>query len=164
MKTLVVYDSVYGNTEAIAKAIAGAMGEYGQVELRKPAELHPARLPAADLLIVGSPTVGGRATPAVQAFVTGIPASALSAVRLATFDTRMEMLIARLFGYAAPRIQAVLEDRGGIAAASPEGFIVQGREGPLRDGETERAATWARGLAQVSDSPGAERSRRPTPR
>ena len=30
--------------------------------------------------------------------------------------------------------------------ATPEGFIVTDTEGPLREGELERAAEWARGL------------------
>jgi flavodoxin len=99
-----------------------------------------------DLLVVGSPTLGGRPTPAVKTFLDRIPEGALAKVRVAAFDTRMTMWVAKLFGWAADRIAAGLAAKGGIAAAKPEGFIVKGREGPLADGERERAAVWAKGF------------------
>ena len=39
-----------------------------------------------------------------------------------------------------------LEKKGGTLAGSPGGFYVTGGEGPLKEGEVERAAAWAKGL------------------
>jgi flavodoxin I len=50
----------------------------------------------------------------------------------------------KLFGYAAEPIAAKLQKKGGTLAAPPEGFFVGGTEGPLKEGELERAAQWAR--------------------
>ncbi len=58
------------------------------------------------------------------------------------------MIIARLFSYAAGGIANSLKAQGGHPAAPPEGFIVKGREGPLKDGELERAASWAKGITE----------------
>ena len=146
MKALVVYDSAFGNTEKIARAIAGALGPAGEVKSLRPAEVDPAELGSVDLLVVGSPVQGGRATKAVQALLDGIAANSLTSVRVAAFDTRMKHFVAKLFGYAADRLARSLQGKGGRLAAPPEGFIVLGREGPLAEGEAGRAAVWAKGL------------------
>jgi flavodoxin len=145
MKALVVYDSQHGNTEAIAQAIAGAAARKAARAVRV-SEVRAAELLKVDVLAVGSPTLGGRPTPAIKAFLDGIPAGSLAKVRVAAFDTRMTMWVAKLFGWAADRIATTLAAKGGLPAAKPEGFIVKGREGPLADGERERAAVWAKGF------------------
>ena len=145
MKALVVYDSQAGNTEAIARAIAAAAPR-GAARAVRVGDAKAADLKTVDVLAVGSPTLGGRPTPAIKAFLDGIPAGSLAKVRVAAFDTRMTMWVAKLFGWAADRIAAGLQAKGGIAAAKSEGFIVKGREGPLADGERERAAVWAKGF------------------
>ena len=148
MKALVVYDSVYGNTERIAQAIGGALGKPGEVKVLRPGEVGQADLKAIDLLVVGTPVQGGRATKAVRDWLGGIPAGGLKNVNVATFDTRMKHFVAKLLGYAGDRLARSLKDKGGKLVAPPEGFIVMGREGPLAEGEIERAAAWARGLAK----------------
>ena len=145
MKALIVFDSVHGNTEAIARAIAGAGGKAG-IRMVRAGQAKNGDLAGLDLLVVGSPTLGGRPTPAVQAFLDRIPAGALAKVRVAAFDTRMTMWVAKLFGWAADRIETGLEAKGGLPAAKPAGFIVGGRQGPLKAGERERAAAWAKGF------------------
>jgi flavodoxin I len=145
MKALVVYDSQHGNTEAVARAIAGAAAR-GAARAVRVGDVKPADLKAVDVLAVGSPTLGGRPTPAIKAFLDGIPAGSLAKVRVAAFDTRMTLFIAKLFGWAADRIAAVLAAKGGLPAAKAGGFIVKGRDGPLADGERERAAVWAKGF------------------
>jgi flavodoxin I len=145
MKALIVFDSVHGNTEAIARVIAGAGGRAG-IRVVRAGQAKNGDLVGLDLLVVGSPTLGGRPTPAVQSFLERIPAGALAKVRVVTFDTRMSMWIAKLFGWAADRIAAGLAAKGGIPAARPTGFIVKGREGPLAEGEIQRAAAWAKGF------------------
>ena len=67
MKVLIVYDSAYGNTEKVARAIGGVIT--GEVKVLRPGEVNPSELQSLDLLIVGSPTQGGRPTPAIQDFL-----------------------------------------------------------------------------------------------
>ncbi len=144
MRTLIVYDSLHGNTEKIARAIGSAIP--GEVEVRRVGEVSPAELTPFDVLLVGSPTQGGKATPAIRDFIAGIPASALKGASVAAFDTRIPSKWVGIFGYAAGRIADALKKRGVTLVAPPEGFIVKGTEGPLKDGEIERAGTWAKGL------------------
>ena len=140
---MVVYDSQYGNTAKIAQAIGEAVG----CQVVRVADVSPAALKEFDLLIVGSPTHGGWHTPEIKGLLEALPL--LEGFKVAAFDTRTASIWNRLlpFGYAAPRIARKLEGSGGTLLAPPEGFIVLGIEGPLKDGELERAADWARELA-----------------
>lgn len=162
MKTLVVYDSAYGNTEKVAQAIADALAASGEVTKSQVGEVNPLALAAIGLLIVGSPTQGGRPTPAMQAFLNKIPANALKNVGVTAFDTRFSAqskgigmrLLLKFVGYAAGRIADRLQAKGGYLTIPPEGFIVEGKEGPLKPGELARAAAWAiRILPQRQPSP-----------
>ncbi len=155
MKILVVYDSVFGNTEKIAQTIGSAVGSRGEVRILRVGEVTSEELSAVGALFVGSPTRGFRPTPAVTNLLKGISAVALKGVRVAAFDTRISMsdtkspilrFLVGLFGYAAKPIADRLQRKGGQLALSPEGFIVKGTEGPLAEGELERAAAWAKGL------------------
>lgn len=143
MRALVVYDSQYGNTERIAQAIGEAIGS----PVVRVSSVSPSDLKEYDLLIVGSPTHGGWYTPEVRSLLEALPH--LGGSKVAAFDTRTASIWNRLlpFGYAAPRIARKLEGSGGSLVALPEGFVVLGIEGPLKDGELERAASWARGIA-----------------
>ena len=113
MKALIVYDSVYGNTEKIARAIAGAITASIEVKILHAGEVNPSELKSIDLLVVGSPTQGGKPTKAIQEFLSKIPANSLKNVSVASFDTRMTMIIARLFSYAAGSIANSLKAQGG---------------------------------------------------
>jgi flavodoxin len=145
MKTLVIYDSQYGNTEQIAKAIGGAIT--GEVKVVKVGEANPAELASYDLLIIGSPTQGGRHTAAMKAFLNSLPADALKNKSVACFDTRLKTVFVKLFGWAANRIADVLRDKESNLVEPGEGFFVKSTKGPLADGELERAAAWAKGIA-----------------
>lgn len=151
MAALVVYDSKYGNTERLALVIADALG----ASARRASEVASTELAGCELLVVGSPTWGGRPTPAVREFVRGIPAGSLRGAQVAAFDTRLDppgraqRLMLRFVGHAAGRIAKALRRSGGRPAAAPAGFIVAGTEGPLGAGEEERALRWARGMAVV---------------
>ena len=148
MKALIVYDSVYGNTEKIAKAVAEAITPSNEVKVVRAGEANPSELASVNLLIVGSPTHAGRPVPAVQDFLKKIPELSLKGVNVAAFDTRISKKIVGVFGYAAGRIAGNLKKKGGTLIASPEGFFVTGGQGPLREGELERAAGWAKGISQ----------------
>jgi flavodoxin len=152
IKTLVIYDSLYGNTEKVAKVIASAVGG----EAKPAGNVDPSELNSLDLLIVGSPTHGGRPSPKTQEFLNKIPNNSLNNFKFVAFDTRFEkrehgvglQLVMGVFGFAAGRIAKALESKGGKLVAEPEGFIVEGKEGPLKEGELDRAATWAKGILE----------------
>lgn len=153
MKMLVIYDSVFGNTEKIAQAIAGALSQQGEVGLFHINEARLDYLDGLELLIVGSPTRGFQATPAVAEFLKKLPAGSLKNIRTAAFDTRFNVhelksgfmrLLVGTGGYAANRIAKLMMKAGGIPVIAPEGFFVVDEKGPLKDGEIERAVQWAR--------------------
>jgi flavodoxin I len=148
MKALIVYDSVYGNTEKIARAIAEAIAPSGEVKVVQAGEASPSELESIDLLIVGSPTHGGRPTPAIQDLINKMPQPSLQGINVAAFDTRIPTKLVRVFGYAAGRIAGNLKKKGGTLVASPEGFFVTASKGPLKEGELERAAGWAKGILE----------------
>ena len=150
MKVFIIYDSIYGNTEKIAQAIGN--GLTGEVKVVRVGEVNPTELKTCDLLILGSPVHGGRATPAIDAFIKKLPANSLQGKSVAAFDTRFESedqgvglrLLMSVIRYAAERIAKDLVKKGGRLVAEPEGFIVENKEGPLKQGELERASKWAK--------------------
>jgi len=159
LRTLIVYDSKFGNTEKIAKAIGEAITPLGEVEVVKAGEANASELSSIDFLMVGSPTHGGGATRAIKEFLRKIPTNGLENVRVASFDTRFSAkdkgigarIVLGIFRYAAGRIANILEYKGGYLAIEPEGFTVEDSEGPLKKGELERAATWARGIPESNE-------------
>jgi len=148
MKTLVIYDSLHGNTKKIAQAIGDALA--GETKVLHAGEANPADLKNHDLVFVGAPTHGGRPSPPMKEFLDKIPANGLEGVKVAAFDTRIPKRWVRIFGFAAGRIAKSLQGQGGTLIGSPEGFFVEGTEGPLREGELERAAAWAREIAELA--------------
>jgi flavodoxin I len=148
MKTLVVYDSIYGNTEAIAQAIGGAIP--GEVQVLRVGQVNAGDLETVDLLIVGSPTHGALPTPAIQDLIEKIGPPAREAARVATFDTRLTWgFLERWGGFAAPKMATTLQEKGWTLAGAPGGFFVRGlKKGPLKRGEADRAAAWAKGLVE----------------
>ena len=148
MRTLVVFDSVYGNTEIVAKAIAETIP--GEVQVLRVGQVNPGELEAVDLLIIGSPTHGAMPTEAVQALLDSIGPPPREGVRVATFDTRLTWpFLERWGGFAAPKMADTLEGKGWTLAGEPGGFFVRGlKKGPLKKGEVERASAWAEGLVE----------------
>ncbi len=146
MRAMVVYDSVYGNTEKIAKTVGGAIS--GEVRVARVGEVDAARLERFDALIVGSPTLGGRPTEPIQQFLGRIPEASVKEVRVAAFDTRYSGKFVKLFGFAAEKIGAALEAKGGKLAQPLGDFIVTGKKGPLKEGETERAVSWTKEITK----------------
>lgn len=162
MRGMVIYDSQYGNTAQIAQAIAdglkGVVPDALEVDVLRIGDAQPAQLSGLALLIVGSPTQRFSSTTGMRDFLKAMPKKALAGVAVAAFDTRLTeeelhahgAVLSKLvdwFGYAAPRIAEALEKHGGRVISPPEGFYVGGTEGPLLDGELERAAAWATQIA-----------------
>jgi flavodoxin len=142
MKTLVIFDSAHGNTEQIAKSIAEGIG--GGTTALRVAVADMSALGNIALLVIGSPTYGGRPTEAIQNFIDRIPGDLAKKLQVAAFDTRLTMKLAKVFGYAAGKMADGLSARGATLKSPPEGFFVKGRNGPLAQGELERAAAWAK--------------------
>ena len=146
MKVLVVYDSLFGNTEKIARAIGKAIT--GEVKVLRVSEASSSELESIDLLIVGSPTQGGRPIQAITEFLDRIPVNALKNISVTSFDTRHKSILTKPLGYAAGRITDKLKRKGGTLVTSPEGFFVKDLKGPLKEGELERAADWSKGIME----------------
>jgi flavodoxin I len=153
MKTLVVYESFFGNTEKVAQAVGKALGSGGQV--LKFSDFTLDALKGVELLVVGSPTRAFQPTPGIKSILKTLPAGSLNGMRAAAFDTRMDVkkvnngiltFFAGIFGYAAEPIAKALVKKGAALAQPAEGFIVEGSEGPMPAGELERAAEWAKKL------------------
>ncbi len=152
MNVLILFDSYFGNTEKVARAIAGVFtGD--SVQLLKVGETQPSQLKGLDLLIAGAPTRGFRPSENMGKFLKTLPAGALDGVKVAGFDTRIlekdikqgfVRFMMRRFGYAAEPITKALVKAGGSQALPPAGFAVKASEGPLYEGELERAAAWAK--------------------
>ncbi|MCJ7623241.1 MAG: flavodoxin family protein [Anaerolineaceae bacterium] len=153
MKAMVVYDSFFGNTEKIAKAIGAALGSPEDVDLLRAGDVKPEQLAGLDYLIVGSPTRKFSASPATNVLLKSIPKNGLKGVKVAAFDTRFPMseiektpillFFVKIFGYAAEPVSKRLTKKGAELALPPQGFFVDGVEGPLTEGELERAGDWA---------------------
>ena len=146
MKVLVVYDSKWGNTESIAKAVAAGIGK--NAKPIKVDDLETIRKETMDLLIIGSPVIGGKPTKLIQEYIKGIPQTLNKKVRVAAFDTRMTTKFAQKLGFAAVRIADELQNQGNILISEPMGFVVIGQKGPLAEGELERASKWGKDLTK----------------
>jgi flavodoxin I len=140
MKTLVLFDSAYGNTEKIAQAIGTATA----AKVLRFADASPNDIKAYDFIFIGSPTQGGRPTQAAQTFLGQI--ATFKGMKMASFDTRVSARWVGIFGFAAGKIAENVKGKGAELMAPPEAFFVKGKSGPLKDGELERAAGWAKGL------------------
>lgn len=147
MKTLVVYDSVFGNTEKIATQIAQSI----QAEPVQVGKVDDSMLAGVNLLVIGSPTRAFKPTPAMTTWVQGLTPSKLGQAKVAVFDTRADtkasknllMSFVDMMGYAAPWMQKKLSAKGFQVVNPAVGFYVEASEGPLKAGELERAAAWA---------------------
>lgn len=160
MEILVAYDSFFGNTEKIALALGNHLSIQADVGVFRVENVEPAHLDGLDLLIVGSPTRGFKPTKGVTAFIKKIPG--LQGVKVAAFDTRIAPQdtgsrvysgLAKVFGYAAEPITNSLKKKGGELLIQPEGFFVKDSQGPLKDGELERATNWAKLIMQLFTNP-----------
>src|SRR5215207_10623152 len=155
MNALVLYDSQYGDTERIAQAIADTLAEFGEARAVRLDPSQPVDLQGVDVFIVGCPTQGWRPTPAVQSFLEEVSSEELRSLAVACFDTRFRL--PRLMTGSAARVMArTLQEKGVSLLLQPESFFVKGTQGPLRDGELDRAAAWARMLIKEVQSPSPE--------
>jgi hypothetical protein len=164
LKAVVVYESHWGNTAEIARAIAEGLGPEAIAMTTDQATGETTR--DAGLIVVGAPVIGfSLATDAMRDSIRKNPGGApsppelshpslrswLAALpkrpgRFAAFETR----IAWSPGGAAGTIAKGLLRAGLTAAADSMRFFVKGKFGPLKDGEVERARRWGAELARAS--------------
>jgi flavodoxin I len=152
MKCLILFDSYFGNTEKIARAVGTALAGSLEVEVLRISELKGETLTGVDVFIAGTPTRGFRASDAFKAYLKDMPSTQLKNIKVAAFDTRIALedmdnkvghFLMKIFGYAAGPLTEQLKSKGGQVIVPGEGFYVKGSEGPLKDGELERAEAWA---------------------
>jgi flavodoxin len=141
MNVVIVYDSQFGNTEKLAMAMADKLAVGGTAHA-VPARAEWPDLTGVDLLLVGGPTQMHSVSPTMHATLEHLPPHALRDVLAASFDTRVPGM-KLLTGSAANGIAHWLEQKGARVLEPHESFLVLGKEGPLLDGEVERACAWA---------------------
>ncbi len=142
-----VFDSAFGNTAKVAHTI----GEAVDATARKVDSITPEELSGVKLLFIGSPTRAFQPTPATMAFLKGQKGQ-LAGVKAAAFDMRIKVkdapscflqFIIGIFGYATPKRVKGQQKAGAEVALEAEGFAVLDSEGPLVEGELDRARAWA---------------------
>lgn len=148
MNALVVYFSKFGNTQLIAEAMAETLRSRGSVRLTSLDRLTAADLSGADLVVMGSPTHRMNLPEAVRPLLGALPRRILRKTRVAAFDTSYKMAWWLAPFTAAPKLARRLRRLGGKLVARPETFHVTGREGPLYDGEIERARAWIEAILE----------------
>lgn len=158
MKAVVIYESLYGNTEAIARAVAAGIGQHGEVALAEVSQVPEGFAEAVDLLVLGAPTHGhGMSRPAsresvdpekadmgIREWLESLPVAPES--RVAAFDTRFDKP-RWITGSAALKISRRLGKLGRELVLPPESFFVTHSEGPLTEGELDRARRWGAEVA-----------------
>ncbi|HJQ94117.1 MAG TPA: flavodoxin domain-containing protein [Acidimicrobiia bacterium] len=159
LKIMVLYESLFGNTERVARAIADGLAQKGEVTL---ASFSEASVDYAepDLIILGGPTHGwgltrpsSRTQPGSQGYSLGVrewleKAPQGDGRKAAAFDTRFDKP-RWLTGSAAVRIGRELGKLGYHLLVAPESFFVPHTRGPLQDGEEQRARRWGAELADT---------------
>ena len=151
MNTLIVYDSQFGNTEQVAQAIAETLREYGQVQTVRVEHTHPLYLKDEDLLILACPTHLWGPTRAMRDLLDYLPIESLQSITVVCFDTRLDRAT-WMTGSAAELMTRKLRRRGVPHLLPFKSFFVQKSHGPLKSGELERAAAWARTLHEKSSA------------
>ena len=131
-KALIVYDSVYGNTEKLARALAVGLESGGvNVDVVKVDAVKLDELSEVDLLCVGSPVHAWNVSKPVKEFLERLKrVEGLSGKKAFAFDTKMK---SRLAGSAGGKIERKLKDLGLTIAKPSESAIVKGKEGPLEE-------------------------------
>ena len=121
MNVLVLFDTQFGNTEKIARAIGGVFPPAASVRVQNVRQDGSLVLKHVDLLIVGGPTQRQRMTAGLKAILEAIPRRSLKGVDAAAFDTRYRMS-QLLTGSAATHIGRLLKKSGPASLSRPKVF------------------------------------------
>jgi len=171
MRAMVVYESMFGDTKAVADAVALGMTAQLGVEIVEVGHAPLVIDDAIDVLVVGGPTHAfGLSRPATregaakQATGSEVISDRLGLrewladvtihqhLLVAAFDTRVYK--PRVPGSAAHAAERRLRRMGCTVFAPAESFYVAGTQGPLVDGELDRAVGWGRQLSTRVPHPG----------
>lgn len=144
MKALVIHDSNYGNTKEIALSITKGLG-VGSMCIPV-SEFKKDILTGVTHLIVGSPILGWRPSENTNRLLDSFGSEELKGVKVVSFDTRMKIFF---HGDAANKILRRLIDKGGEKLSDPKVFFVKDKEGPLFEGELERAEEWGKEILSI---------------
>lgn len=163
MKALLVYESLFGNTEQIARSVAEGLARRLPVETVRVGDAPLTLGSDISLVVVGGPThafglsrVDNRAIPAepVNGVVThgrglrdwleALHVGA-SGVAAASFDTRVNR--PRLPGSAARAADRQMRRQGMHPIVVPHSFHVRGTTGPAVEGESDQARRWGEQVA-----------------
>jgi flavodoxin len=144
MNALVVYYSQFGNTRQVAEAVVEVFQGMGVARTLSADQLTTADLQDVDLVVMGTPTHKMNLPESVRPVFEELPRRILRGVPIAAFDTSYKMSTFLTRFTAAKRVDRKLRKLGGKRLVPPETFHVEEHhEGPLYDGELERAKAWA---------------------
>ena len=145
MRTQVVYESFFGNTEQIARKIADALRAFGTVKVAKAGAGMP-DFAGVDLLVIGCPIIQWKPSAGMGAYLAKVTPAMVKGLHFASFDTRVRGP-KFITGEGGLIVKAQLEEMGAVAIAEPARFYVRGKQGPLEQKEPEHAVRWALELA-----------------
>ncbi len=135
IKAAIIYDTKFGNTEMVAKALAEGMKKHGvNVDCFKIGDVEVSKLVDYDLLAIGGPTQAFGPSKPIKDFLQKLENVNISSMRAFTFDTKFK---SRFAGSAAKSIEKQLKKLGMTIVKSYSSAIVKGGEGPLEDGTEE---------------------------
>lgn len=163
MKAVVVYESLWGNTAAVAGAIADGIGPEARAVATD--AVSPEEVAELDLVVAGAPVFAfslpteaireriahdeadapvppDLSHPSLRSWLAELPAGT---ARTAAFETRI---------WWSPRgatgdIEQRFRNAGYVPVAKAKKFVVKDKYGPLREGELERARAWGEELAAM---------------
>jgi flavorubredoxin len=173
MKTVIVFESMFGNTQRLAGDVRdGLVASGADVALAEVTEATAEEVAGCDLLVLAAPTHAlgmsrrqtradavskgadpAHATTGVREWLArldGALPAASSRPRVAVFDTRIGKA-RRWGGSAAKRVERLLRDQG-FTVVDRTSFFVDSTVGPLSLGEQERAREWGRALGDAVGS------------
>jgi hypothetical protein len=164
MRALLVYESMFGNTEQIAIAVRRGLDRHGDVEVVEVSEAPNEIDDSIDLLVVGAPTHAfGLSRPntrksaaeylkplvsrgrGVREWLEGLTVNR-TGVAAACFGTRVG--VPRLPGTAGHTLRRKLRRLGFRQPLPMTDFLVDGMEGPVTGGEFMRAEEWGDSLGR----------------
>jgi hypothetical protein len=170
MKAIVVYESYWGNTASVARAVAAGLGEGARA--MSTSEAAGEALAGIDLIVAGSPIIAfslpsektrndmlakpdkkapsppDLSHPSIRTWLVALPHAAVSGggkvVRAAAFETGFKLSP----GGSAGKILKMLREKGYLPAAKKQRFLVKTGYGPMKEGELDRARAWGAELAK----------------
>jgi len=167
MSALIVFETSFGNTEAVARAVADGVARHTRVRVVSVADAPVEASDDETLVVVGGPTHafsmsrertrrdaqerGGTApheSVGIREWISLLPADHADRV-YATFDTRARA-VQHLPGSAAHAAARALHRHGHRTIAEPESFYVADTEGPLLPEELTRAKVWGEALGRAA--------------